>query len=196
MDCRVKPGNDRGGTTSTAIGSGKLCSARRMIAKKAPPAAANGAQSREETPKRGGGRRPTAITDRSVTSPTIEGVCRAEREAAHTAQQRTDARRSDLDLLVLHHPFDGGTLEHALLERGVVLELRHRQLAAESPGVEDEAIGIEHGVLVAEPFPSRQLAVDLLQVAVEGLEARFLERGKGGRVGRVALGPADMGVRG
>jgi len=61
-----------------------------MIAKKAPPAAANGAQSREETPKRGGGRRPTTITDRSVTSPTIEGVRRAEREAAHTAQQRTD----------------------------------------------------------------------------------------------------------
>src|SRR5262249_57606346 len=83
--------------------------------------------------------------------------------------------RSDLDLLVLHHAFDGGTLEHAVLERGVVLELRHRQLAAESPGVEDEAIGIEHGGLVAEPFPSRQLAVDLLQVAVEGLKTPFLQ---------------------
>src|SRR5262249_28454084 len=109
--------------------------------------------------------------------------CRGARECTECAgslyfkhKQRcsADGCRSNLDLLVLHHALDGGTLEHAVLEHGVILELRHRQLAADSPGVEDEAIGIEHGVLVGKPFPSRQLAVDLLQVAVEGLEARFL----------------------
>ena len=81
---------------------------------------------------------------------------------------------SNLDLLVLHHAPDGRPLEHPVLECGVVLELAHRQLAAHAPSVEDEAIGIEDGLAIREPFASHQHAVDLLQVAVEGLEAGFL----------------------
>ena len=69
--------------------------------------------------------------------------------------------------------FDRGALDHAVLERGVVLELAHGQLAPDTPGVEDEAVGIEHGVLISEPFAPRQPVIDLLQVAVEGLEARL-----------------------
>src|SRR5258708_25016225 len=53
-----------------------------------------------------------------------------------------------------------------------------------------------HGVLGGGLFPSRQPVVDLLQVAMEGLETGFLQRGISGRIGSVALGPADMGVRG
>ena len=101
-----------------------------------------------------------------------------------------------VDLLVLHDALDRRALDHAVLERGVVLELAHRQLAPHAPGVEHEAIGIEHRVLVAEPFAARQHAVDLLQVAVEGLEAGFLDAGNADGSARVALGPADMGVRG
>src|SRR5438128_3096412 len=98
------------------------------------------------------------------------------------------ARRSHLDLLVRDHALHGGALEHAVLERGVVLELAHRQLAAHAPAVEHEAIGIEHGILVAEPFPARQHAVNLLEIAVEGLQAGLLDAGKGGLIGGVALG--------
>ena len=84
----------------------------------------------------------------------------------------SDRRRLHLDLLVLDHAADGGPLEHAVLERGVVLELAHRQLAAHAPGVEDEAVGIEHGIFVGKPFAPGQHAVDLLQIAVEGLAGR------------------------
>src|SRR5262245_35600157 len=62
------------------------------------------------------------------------------------------APRSQLDLLVLHHLCNGRTLEHPVLERGVVLELAHRQLAADAPGVEHEAVGIDDRVLVGEPL--------------------------------------------
>jgi hypothetical protein len=56
------------------------------IAKKAPPAKANGAKSREETPKRGGGKRPTHRHHRSLgDAASIDGTCRPQREAAHTA---------------------------------------------------------------------------------------------------------------
>ena len=88
-----------------------------------------------------------------------------------------------------------GRLEHAVLVRGVVLELAHRQLAAHAPGVEDEGVGIEHGIFIGQPFAPGQHAVDLLQIAVEGLQAGVLDARIGRGVGSVALGPADMGVR-
>jgi hypothetical protein len=54
--------------------------------KKAPLAAANGAKSREETPKRGGGR--TYRHHRSLGDvATIRGICPAQCEAAHTTQE-------------------------------------------------------------------------------------------------------------
>src|SRR5213593_1548562 len=95
--------------------------------------------------------------------------------AARSPARARGCGRSDLDLLILDDAFDGGTREHAILKRRVVLELSHWQLAAHSPGVEHEAIGIDHRILVAEPFASRQFPVDLLQIAVEGLETHFLE---------------------
>src|SRR5512132_2392402 len=96
------------------------------------------------------------------------------------AGPRARGGRSDLDLLVLDDAFGGGTREHAILERRVVLELSHRQLAAHAPSVEHEAIRIDHRILVAEPFPPRESLVDLLQVTMEGFESGFLERGKRG----------------
>src|SRR5262245_19745408 len=98
--------------------------------------------------------------------PPHKGAGSAPSARLHSASSAAErgAARSDLDLLVLDDAPDGGTLEHAVLEGGVILELRHRQLAAHAPGVEDEAIGIDHGIFVAEPFASGEPAVDLLQV--------------------------------
>src|SRR5215470_12290307 len=146
----------------------------------------------------------TTIPDRSVTPlpyaraarPSVNQLTLKGGSVAAAARAQRQRRRSDLDLLVLDDAFDRGTLEHAILERRVVLELPHRQLAAHAPGVEHEAVRIDHGVLVAEPFPARELAVDLLQIAVEGFQPRLLERGESRRVGCVALGPTDMGMRG
>src|SRR5262245_35102627 len=60
---------------------------RNRRTKKAPPAKANGAKSREETPKRGGGRRPTYRHHRSLGDlASIDGTWRPQREAAHTPQ--------------------------------------------------------------------------------------------------------------
>ena len=64
---------------------------------------------------------------------------------------------SDLELLILDHAAHRGALQHAVLEGGVVFQLDHRQLAAHAPSVEDEAIGVEHGVLaVGEPLSTGQ----------------------------------------
>jgi hypothetical protein len=104
-----------------------------------------------------------------------------------------DCPNSHLYLFAVHHTPDRTSFEHPVLERRVVLELSHRELAANTPRVEDEAIGIEHGVAMGEPFALRQHAVDLLQVAVESLKAGVFERGEGGRIGRIPLGSADMG---
>src|SRR5262249_15605876 len=100
--------------------------------------------------------------------------------------------RSHLDLLVLERALHRRPRHHAILERGVVLELAHWQLAAHTPGVEHERVGIDHGVLVAYPFASGEPAVDLLQVTVEGLEPGLLDQRIGRGIGGVALGPADM----
>src|SRR6266536_448525 len=88
----------------------------------------------------------------------------------HRTRSRARPRRSDLDLLLLHDALDCGALEHSVLQRTVILEFFHRQLAAHAPGVEHEGIGIEHGVFFREPFPTRQHIVDLPQIAVERLE--------------------------
>src|SRR5215472_7394910 len=101
--------------------------------------------------------------------------CRARGDPAPNAPRTA----SDLDLLVLDHAFDRGARDHAVLERGVVLELSHRQLAAHAPGVEHEAIRIDHGIFVAEPLAPSEPPVDLFEIAVEGLESHFLERGEG-----------------
>src|SRR6476620_8515324 len=86
---------------------------------------------------------------------------------------------SQLYLFAFHHTSDRRPFEHPVLECRVVLELSHRELAAHTPGVEDEAIGIEHGVAIGEPFAFRQHAVDLLQVSVERLKAGLFECGEG-----------------
>src|SRR6266480_4843372 len=123
-----------------------------------------------------------------------QGATRRGSSAPEAGQiSGTKARRSGLDLLLLDHPLDGRTLQHAVPERRVVLELSHRQLTAHTPRVEDEAVRIEHGILFREPLPPRQHAIDLMQIGVEGLKPRLLEGGKGGRVSRIALGSADMG---
>src|SRR5262249_50686509 len=82
---------------------------------------------------------------------TIRGFWRPEREAPHIEERScggprpaTHRPRSDLDLLVLDDVFDGGTLEHAILERRVVLEFAHRKFAAHTPGGKDEAGRIGH----------------------------------------------------
>jgi hypothetical protein len=100
---------------------------------------------------------------------------------------------SHLYLFAFHHTSDRRPFEHPVLECCVVLELSHRELAAHTPRVEDEAIGIEHGVAIGEPFAFRQHAVDLLQVTVKSPEAGVFERGEGSRIERIALGSADMG---
>src|SRR6266540_1919592 len=66
--------------------------------------------------------------------------------------------RSHLDLLVRSHALDGGTLKHPVLERRVVLHLPHGELAADAPGVEHEAVRIEHRVLLGKPVESGQHA--------------------------------------
>jgi hypothetical protein len=62
---------------------------------------------------------------------------------------------SHLDLFAVHHASDRRPFDHPVLECRVVLELSHRELAAHTPRVEDEAIGIEHGVAIGEPFAFR-----------------------------------------
>ena len=57
-----------------------------------------------------------------------------------------DCPNSHLYLFAVHHTPDRRPFEHPVLECRVVLELSHRELAANTPRVEDEAIGIEHGV--------------------------------------------------
>ena len=86
---------------------------------------------------------------------------------------------SELDLLVIEGAPDSGTLEHPVLERGLVRQLGHRKLAAHSPGVEDEAVGIEHGIPSGKPFTPGQHAVDLLQITMERLESHLLDGGEG-----------------
>jgi hypothetical protein len=107
-----------------------------------------------------------------------------------------DCPNSNLYLFAVHHTPDRWPFEHPVLECRVVLELSHRELAANTPHVEDEAIGIEHGVAIGEPFAFRQRSVDLLQVAVESPKAGVFERGEG----RGSLSPSMMaksrGLRG
>jgi hypothetical protein len=86
---------------------------------------------------------------------------------------------SELDLLVIEGVSDSRTLEHPVLERGVVRQLGHRKLAAHSLGVEDEAIGIEHGIPSGKPFVPSQHPVDLLQITVERLEPHLLDGREG-----------------
>src|ERR1700730_7161607 len=103
--------------------------------------------------------------------------------------------RSDLDLLVLYHALDRGPRGHAVLEGAVVLQFAHGQLAAHAPGVEHEAVGIEHRVAVGKPFAAGQHPVDLLEIAVEGFEPRLLQVRMGRRIGSVALRPTDVRMR-
>src|SRR5262245_61986289 len=104
-------------------------------------------------------------------------------------------RRSQWELLLLHHTPHGRSLQHPLLECGVMLELAHREFAPDSPRVEDEAVWVENRVAVHEPVLLRQHAVNLFKIAVKGFTASILERGKSRRIGGVAFRPADMGVR-
>src|SRR5260370_40343093 len=121
---------------------------------------------------------------------------RRSNKRRHRPAETQSPTRSERDLLFLHHASNSRTLEHAVLEPGVILKLVHRELAANAPGVEDEAIRIDHRILVGKPFAPRQHAIALLQLAVEGLAAGFLEGGKSRWIARVALGSADMGMRG
>ena len=59
------------------------------------------------------------------------------------------------DLFAVHDASDSRPFDHPVLKCCVVLELSHRELAAQTPRVEDETIGIEHGVAIGEPFAFR-----------------------------------------
>src|SRR5262245_33307181 len=72
--------------------------------------------------------------------------------------------KSDFDALVGDHALHRGALDHPVLERRVVLELGHGQLASQAPCVEHESVRVEHRVLVREPLAVREHAVDLLHV--------------------------------
>src|SRR5262245_46770831 len=102
---------------------------------------------------------------------------------------------SSRNLLLFEHAPHGGTRQHAILERRVVLELAHRQFPPDSPCIEDETIGIEHGVAVEKPILARQHAVDLLEIAMKRLKPLCLDGWEGRWIGRIALGPPNMGVR-
>src|SRR5438309_638663 len=101
-----------------------------------------------------------------------------------------------LDTLIGDDALHGRALRHAVLQGGVVLQLRHRQLALFAPGVEHQGIGVEHRIFVGQPLAPRVHAVDLLQVFVEALLPHRLDAGEGRLVLGVALGPADVAVRG
>ena len=107
----------------------------------------------------------------------------------------TNRRWAHGDSFLLEHAADGRTLLHAILERGVVLKIAHWELAPDSPSVEHEPIGIDHGVSVEEPVLAGQHVVDLLEVAVKGLQTARFERRKHRGIGRVPFRPADVGVR-
>src|SRR5271169_6236736 len=62
---------------------------------------------------------------------------------------------SQLYLFAVHDASDSRPFDHAVLKCRIVLELSHRELAAQTPRVEDETIGIEHGVAIGEPFAFR-----------------------------------------
>jgi hypothetical protein len=56
----------------------------------------------------------------------VTPLCRAYSSRFSDVPKTTPRMASDLDLLVLDHAFDRGARDHAVLERGVVLELCHR----------------------------------------------------------------------
>src|SRR5262245_58278992 len=72
--------------------------------------------------------------------------------------------KSDLPAFLLEDLLHRRALQHAVLESGVVLHARDRQLAANAPGVEDQRVRIEHRVLFAEPLAPGVHLVDLLEV--------------------------------
>src|SRR2546426_10895223 len=74
-----------------------------------------------------------------------------------------------LDALVGEDALHGRALRHAVLEGGVVLQLRHGQLALFSPGVEPQGIGAEHRLLVAQPLAPHVQAADPLRASVQAL---------------------------
>src|SRR5258706_8509859 len=78
-------------------------------------------------------------------------------------------------LLFLQHRHDRGTVHHAILPGGVVLELFHRELDASAPAVEDHRVGVANRELGAlYPLLARKQAVDLLQVGPKILPAGLL----------------------
>src|SRR6267378_2206888 len=101
-----------------------------------------------------------------------------------------------LDAFVRDDALHRRALRHAVLEGGVMLQLRHGQLALQAPGVEHQGIGVEHRILVGQPLAPRVHRVDLLQVFVEALLPHRLDAGEGRLVLGIALGPADVAVRG
>ena len=66
---------------------------------------------------------------------------------------------------------------------------------AHAPGVEHEGVRIEHRILVADPLAARELLVDLLEMAVEGLQPLRPDAGQRRLLFRIALRPPDMGMR-
>src|SRR5581483_6467970 len=98
---------------------------------------------------------------------------------ATTRTKRRIFRSLDLHPLVRDHALHRLALEHAVLVRGVVLQLGDRQLAPHAPDVEHERVRVEHRVLVADPLAAREHAVDLLQVLVKALLAHRLDPGEG-----------------
>ena len=67
---------------------------------------------------------------------------------------------------------NGRTLQQSVLDRCKVLQFLHRIASAQSPNVEHQQIGISDRILIREPSPPRQLAVDLFEIAIECLSTR------------------------
>src|SRR5205823_4752321 len=97
--------------------------------------------------------RDAAVSRSSTAMANSKSYPRSGGRTMPPATPMAQPRVSGLELLVLCDALHGRTLEHAILEGGVVLELGHRHLAADAPRIEDEAVGIEHGILVRKPLP-------------------------------------------
>src|SRR6267143_841893 len=106
------------------------------------------------------------------------------------------AKPLQLHALVGENALHRRALRHAVLGGGVVLQLRHGQLAPFAPGVKHQGVRVEHRVFVGQPLAPRIHRVDLLQVFAERLLPHRLDAGEGRLVLGVAPGPADVGVRG
>src|SRR6266851_1374670 len=132
----------------------------------------------------------------TAPTPAKSGASFLRAENPRPTPRVSRAKPLQLHALVGENALHRRALRHAVLERGVVFKLRHGQLAPLAPGVEHQGVGVEHRVFVGQPLAPRVHGVDLLQVFAERLLPHRLDAGEGRLVLGVALGPADVGVRG